>query len=416
MKNLYLLFLSFVLSVQFSFGQSALQFNGSNPDYVQVGNGMNAALAGTNTITVEAWCYLTAYSFLPTVVGNYQSGMQFLLRVDNTRPAFWIDNGGFRVVNGATVIPLNTWTHLAGVWDGSDLKVYINGVLDGTTNGITGSFSSSSNPVRIGANLTSEPWNGKLDDVRIWSTARTATEISNTMNSCVTGSTSGLLALYAFQEGTGTTVADLTGHGYNGTFVNSPTWTTGLGCTTLPVHFINIQATKKNNGVLIDWAVADELDIVRYEIERSVDGSNFSTAGTVMATRSNSYSWLDASPLNQTSYYRVKSVDISGVKKYTGIVKVVAGYESPSITVSPNPVVNHEVNIQFKNKTVGIYNVRLADAAGRVLLAKDITLAAGSSTQIIPLPLNTGRGLYHLIITNPDKTVSVQKLLVAGAY
>ncbi len=175
MKKLLLLFVSAFLCCQFSFAQNALQFTAAIPNYVQVGNTMNTALTGNNTITVEAWCFLTGYTFLPTAVGNYGSGMQFLLRVDGNRPAFWVDNGTFRVVNGATTVPLNTWTHLAGVWNGSVLSVYINGVLDGTASVAGGTFNATTNPVRIGASLTSEPWGGKLDDVRIWSTARTAT-------------------------------------------------------------------------------------------------------------------------------------------------------------------------------------------------------------------------------------------------
>ena len=228
---------------------------------------MNTALTGTNTITVEAWCYLTSYSFLPTAVGNYGAGMQFLLRVDGNRPAFWVDNGGgFRVINGATTIPLNTWTHLAGVWNGSVLTVYINGVLDGTATVAGGAFNVTTNPVRIGASLTSESWDGKLDDVRIWSTARTVTEISTSIKGCLPGTTPGLLALYNFEEGAGTSLTDRTGNGYNGVLVSSPAWTAGLGCITLPVNFVSINAKRTNDNVLLSWKVAAEQDILRYEV------------------------------------------------------------------------------------------------------------------------------------------------------
>ncbi|MGZ8554161.1 MAG: hypothetical protein ACXWV8_12185, partial [Chitinophagaceae bacterium] len=97
MKKLLPFFMPVFFCSQVTIAQSALQFNETIPNYVEVGNAMNTALTGTNTITVEAWCYLASYSFLPSAVGNYGSGMQFLLRVDGNRPAFWVDNsGGFR--------------------------------------------------------------------------------------------------------------------------------------------------------------------------------------------------------------------------------------------------------------------------------------------------------------------------------
>lgn len=413
MKKILLLF--FILTARFSIAQTALEFNGSIPNYVQVGNSMNTVLSGTNTITVEAWCYLTSYSFLPTIVGNYGSGMQFLLRVDNNRAAFWVDNGTFRVVNGATIVPLNTWTHIAGVWDGSSLRVYINGVLDGTITGIAGTFNATTNPVRIGTSLTSEPWNGKLDDVRIWSVARSATDITSTMNNCVTGAEPGLLALYEFEEGSGNTVADLTGNGYNGTLVNSPVWTPGLGCLALPVNFKSIQAAKSNNGIIVSWEVAAEEDIVKYEIERSSNGSIFIAVGSVPASQLTFYKWIDRSQLGETSYYRVKSLHVSGSVKYSGVTRMLAGNETSGIIVAPNPVEGSKLHLQFKNNQEGIYRIQLTNAAGKVLLVKSIQHTGGISTQTIPLPSNIRSGIYHLTVIDPGNGVTGQSLLIGSA-
>lgn len=416
MKKLLPLFMPAFFCWQTVIAQNALQFNETIPNYVEVGNAMNTALTGTNTITVEAWCYLTSYSFLPTAVGNYGSGMQFLLRVDGNRPAFWVDNGGgFRVINGATTVPLNTWTHLAGVWNGSVLSVYINGVPDGTTAVAGGAFNATTNPVRIGASLLSESWDGRIDDVRIWSTARTATEISTYMNGCLPGTTPGLLALYNFEEGAGTTLTDRTGHGYNGSLVSSPTWTAGLGCITLPVNFVSIHAKRNNDNILLSWKVAAEQDILRYEIERSPDGRGFDKAGSVMASNSNDYSWNDVSALPAMAYYRVKSIDLSGEIKYSGIAKIAGGDEHPVITVSPNPVQGNELNVQFRNKRGGRYDIRLIDAAGRLQLVSIRQHSGGNSTHTIQLPFAVRSGAYQLIVTDEDKKVTAQQLYIDRA-
>lgn len=394
-----------------SFSQSGLNFNSVNPDYVDVGNGMNAVLAGTDKITVEAWCYLTDYTFLPTIVGNYGNGtMQFLLRVDNERPAFWINNAGFRVVNGGTRVPLNTWTHLAGVWDGNQLQVYINGVLDGSSTITGGGLVSTTHPVRIGASLTSEPFTGSIDEVRIWNVARTATQIASRMNSCYTGSVNNLLAYYNFEEGTGTTLTDRSGNGYNGTFVNSPTWTTGSTClTTLPVSFSSIHAENKNNQTSINWKVSLEQDIMHYVVERSADGISFSPIGTVAATGATSYSFQDKETSGTGIYYRVKSVELSGISKFSSVVKIADVTTKSAISIFPNPATGGKVNLQLQNKAEGKYTVRVVDMMGKVQLSQVVQHLGSTSVSNMTLPAGLNAGLYVLQITDSNKQTESSK-------
>ena len=415
MKKLLFLLMPVFFSGQFSNAQTALTFDATNSSYVEVGTSMNTVLEGTNTITAEAWCYMTDYPFLPTIVGNYGSAMQFLLRIDWGNPAFYMGNGTeFKVVNGGTTIPLNTWTHIAGVWDGNELRVYFNGVLDGVTTDVTGSFPFCEDPVRIGANQLNEAWTGKLDAVRIWSTARTEIEINTTMTGCLTGSEPGLLALYNFEEGSGTTTDDLTGNGYDGTLMNSPAWSAGnSSCSVLSVNFISIRANRNNNTVLVNWNVAAEQDMLRYEIERSADGRHFSKMGAVTASGNNAYSWIDGLALQQSSYYRIKSIDRAGMIKYSGIAKVSSDHELSMIRVWPNPVEGSELNLQFKNQPDGRYDIRLLDAAGRVLFVTAAQHTGGNSIETIHLPPGTGNGFYQLEVIAPDKMISVQKLFIS---
>ncbi|MBC7694279.1 MAG: LamG domain-containing protein, partial [Burkholderiales bacterium] len=135
----------------------SLNFDGVN-DKVVLSNSINSVLDPLNTITVEAWVNPTNTVFNGVIAGNYGSpsnNMQFLLRRDGNSYTFWVDAGtGYQVVgSGASSVMLNTWQHVAGVWDGSALYTYINGVLMGTTTGVTGSsFASTSNNIVIGSN------------------------------------------------------------------------------------------------------------------------------------------------------------------------------------------------------------------------------------------------------------------------
>lgn len=412
MQKLFLVFSTFICLSYTSFSQSSLQFNAAIPQYVEVGNGMNAVLAGTNTITAEAWIYMTARPFLPTIVGNYSSGtMQFLLRVDNDRPAFWVSNGTFRTVNGSTIVPLNTWTHLAGVWDGSQLRVYINGVLDGTAAITGGTLVSSANPVRIGANLLSESFTGRIDEVRIWRTARTGAQIAAAMNTCYMGTTSpNLLANYNFEEGSGTTLTDRTGHGYNGTLVNAPTWTGGATCVTvLPVNFTGIHAAYKNNEVSVSWEVGMEQGILHYVVERSADGSSFTPIGSVNANGASSYTFRDKEPLANGIYYRIKSEELSGVSKYSAVVKIADVHTKPAITIAPNPATGGRVNLQLLNKPAGKYTARIVDMLGKVQLSQTIQQPGLNSVFNLALPSGLTAGMYILQIVDQNKQTENHK-------
>ncbi|HEY7019302.1 MAG TPA: LamG domain-containing protein, partial [Gaiellaceae bacterium] len=82
---------------------------------------------------------------------------------------------------GSAAVPLNTWTHLASTYDGSTLKLYVNGVLAGSK-AVTGSLAATTNPLRIGGNtIWSEWFSGQIDEVRLYKRALTPGEIQADM-------------------------------------------------------------------------------------------------------------------------------------------------------------------------------------------------------------------------------------------
>ncbi|MFZ4582785.1 MAG: LamG domain-containing protein, partial [Paludibacter sp.] len=144
---------SWKMSGAFAGPRQALDFDGSN-DYVDCGNTMTTNLAGTHNFSVEAWAYLTASDgYFKTIIGNYggHSDLQFLLRIDGGIPRFFISNslGTFTYLQINKSMPLNTWTHYAGTWDGTTMNFYMNGKLE-KTGSLSGSFPSMSNSVKIG--------------------------------------------------------------------------------------------------------------------------------------------------------------------------------------------------------------------------------------------------------------------------
>ncbi len=232
---------------------NALNFDGLD-DQVNLGSNLNSTLDNLNTFTVEAIVRPETTTGLGVIVGNYQTGsggMQFLLRRDNGNYTFWIDGGSgfFHVVTAPVAVSVNTWTHIAGVWDGSEMRIYINGVLSSTATGINGAnFVTNTNPIKIGLNHINENFDGDIDEIRIWSDARTVTEINAFKSKELNGGEDNLLGYYNFNDGTAngtntgeTTLIDLSTNNNNGTLSSlglsgtSSNWVVGTPIETIPV-------------------------------------------------------------------------------------------------------------------------------------------------------------------------------------
>src|SRR5207244_3787397 len=84
---------------------------------------------------------------------------------------------------GSTAVPLNTWTHLAFTFDGSTLRLYMNGSLVRSSNMNNGSIVTSAGALRIGGNAVfGEYFRGIIDEVRVYNRALTAADIQVDMN------------------------------------------------------------------------------------------------------------------------------------------------------------------------------------------------------------------------------------------
>ena len=98
---------------------------------------------GTGAFTVEAWLYITAApSSIAQVVGRHQSNVNadWLVYVRANRGlTLYLGNSGGLTLDGSSIIPLNTWTHIAVARQVNTCYVFINGALD-----VSASFAGSS--------------------------------------------------------------------------------------------------------------------------------------------------------------------------------------------------------------------------------------------------------------------------------
>jgi len=138
-----------VWSTQGKFG-NALSFDGMN-DWVTVNS--TAMLNLTTGMTLEAWVFPTVSTGTRDVMikeGNNVDIYNLYANESTGLPQGTVlINGGNYPVSGATVLPINTWTHLAVTYDGATLRLFVNGLQVGSR-AITGSIATSTGALRIG--------------------------------------------------------------------------------------------------------------------------------------------------------------------------------------------------------------------------------------------------------------------------
>jgi glucose/arabinose dehydrogenase len=185
---------------------SALVFDGAN-DWVAINDAASLDLAAG--LTLEAWVFPTVSSGWRTVILKEQPGQQVYAlysSTNNNTPAgqVYVNAAGQRV-HGPSALPVNTWTHLATTYNGSVQRLYVNGV-EVASRPQTGPVRVSDGPLRIGGNnVWGEFFQGRIDEVRIYSRVLTASEIQADMNSGVGSGALAMTSLAAPGEGSAAT-------------------------------------------------------------------------------------------------------------------------------------------------------------------------------------------------------------------
>ncbi|MGB3016836.1 MAG: LamG-like jellyroll fold domain-containing protein [Ignavibacteria bacterium] len=194
------------------FWQQAVKLNGAS-EYIAVPH--SSSLNITGSFTVEMWITPNASGstaiLLQKRAGTNSSGYTLLLNAG--KPAIRTNNT--TRLTGKTVLPANTWTHVAGTYNSSTnlFSIFLNGVLD-TSSTVTSALPlTNSDSVLIGTGFNG-PFNGKMDEVRIWNRALSSNEIANFRRISLgvnTGIYTGLVMSLTLQGLNSTTVqSDLT--------------------------------------------------------------------------------------------------------------------------------------------------------------------------------------------------------------
>ena len=147
------------------------------------------SLNPTNALTVEAWVYVSGnpntdfasviYKFSPVdaSLNQYELATHYINGQLHFFPVIMLP--GWTYFDGNTVVQFNTWYRVAMTYDGSSLRLYVNGALDGSI-AASGIIAPKPVPLRIGGASTG-PWffNGRVDEVSLYNRALSASEVQS---------------------------------------------------------------------------------------------------------------------------------------------------------------------------------------------------------------------------------------------
>jgi hypothetical protein len=172
--------------------------------------------------------------------------------------------------------------------------------------------------------------------------------------------------------------------------------------TPLPLKFGTIKVYEVNTNLNIDWMSYNEINVSHFEIQRSQNGQQFTTIGTLSAKNNNNvttYTWTDTAPYKSTSFYRIKAVDIDGKSTYSTVARIDLSQSNAALALFPNPVENSRLSVQVNNLSKGQYKLVIWNLYGRFVYSQVLNHSGGAISQIIQLPPDVPPGMYSLTIT-----------------
>lgn len=164
----------------------------------------------------------------------------------------------------------------------------------------------------------------------------------------------------------------------------------------LPVQMASFTASFDFNKVSLNWSTASEANNAYFTIERSADGTNYSSLAKVNGAGNSSalisYSYSDLSPVNGTSYYRIRQTDIDGNTTVSEVKTVKNNSTAKNITVFPIPNTGNTINVagvrDFRN-----YDLAVVGSTGAALYQTNLT------TSSVTLP-SLAKGFYFIRLTD----------------
>jgi hypothetical protein len=184
----------------------------------------------------------------------------------------------------------------------------------------------------------------------------------------------------------------------------------GFSMISLPVIYTSFYATRNNNNVVLTWSTAEEINNKNYEVQRSFDGSTWSTIAVIMGAGTTNltqmYSFTDKNMTNAVAYYRIRQVDADGTSNYSAIKTIRLNAATP---VTKIYAANKTINIEFNQEIKNAVTIRLINLNGQIIAQQNVAQAAYRVTMN---GNNFQSGIYVVQVTDGQSVKESAKVLL----
>ncbi len=183
---------------------------------------------------------------------------------------------------------------------------------------------------------------------------------------------------------------------------------------TVPVTITRFDAVKSGRSAVISWTTATEVNNKSFEVQRSTDGTHWTSIATVnakgKAAQGASYETTDKTPVKGNDHYRLKQIDIDGSFSYS---KIATLYFNASETVQyqffPNPA-KDKLQVLLNDVTTEKVAIQLINTKGQIMQKMTINNPMNGSVQVMKVG-GLPAGMYIIRVVDGDR-VSTSKIII----
>lgn len=183
---------------------------------------------------------------------------------------------------------------------------------------------------------------------------------------------------------------------YTGNYNN-----TGTICSSVPLELVAFDGEARQNSITLTWKSTNEVNLSHFELERSVNGIDFTTLEHIQPQWTpsyNDYSYNDEGVKPGVLYcYRLKMVDLDGRFAYSGLIKKGIDHVFFIQSISPNPA-RDQCFLTFSAAAEHLVSVALFDVNGILLEQQEWACFKGENQKIITLNKYPS-GIYIMALT-----------------
>ncbi len=385
-------------------------------------NGNDIINKGTLTISnlnMNNGSTLTNY-YITTITGNYNGNTNSILT-----------NGGTFTVNGK--LTFNSNSSLANTCRIISNGGIVNNSTSFNNSGLVWAKAAGNNSYFTNSGTYTSSGNGTLKTVTFTNhgTLRGAgkfyltgsTTSSGTVG--VSGTTSDTLRIYDATRTNGSQIFDQQSGTVNANAIfrelSAPDTINNVpGCSVLLIQNIPLAVqwnyffvNMANNVPSLNWSANFDAN-TRFDVERSYDGTNF-TAIKTLSTTSNSgtFTFDDASVNTQVAvvYYRIKSVEPSGVTKYSETRAVKFGIKAGvTIQAMPNPFTS-QFTINYQSASKGTILINVFSMSGQLQFSKMAAVSNGYNSISVTEAAKVAKGMYLVQVSQDNVVVATERLV-----